>query len=117
MTRRAEHVYTDQAAIERINQHVAMLCEDAHVAVRLDDGSELRGIVAARPMTQQFFDPSGREGLNALVRLEQQALEVPEAAGYRDVWLDRIRQVIRLDPGVNVVHAPQAAGLAPPPGP
>jgi len=98
MTRNAVHVHTDPAEVARIQQHIEQLPNGAHVLLQMEDGSELKGIVAARPMAQVFFGPDGNEGTNAVVRLEQPALYHPEAAGWRDVWVDRIRAVKRLDP-------------------
>ncbi|MGH8075206.1 MAG: DUF3247 family protein [Lysobacter sp.] len=99
MTRNAEHVYTGADDLERIRQHIEQLPNGAHVRLRLQDGGELEGIVAARPIAQLFFGPDGNEGTNAVVRLEQPALPRPEEAGWRDLWVDRIRSIERLDPG------------------
>ncbi len=99
MTRNAEHVYTEADDLERIRQLVEQLPNGAHVRLRLQDGAELEGIVAARPIAQLFFGPDGSEGTNAVVRLEQRALSDPEGAGWRDLWVDRIRGIERLDPG------------------
>ena len=98
MTRNAERVHTDPAAIAAIQRTIELLPNGAHVVLGMEDGSEVSGIVAARPIAQVFFDPDGREGTNAVVRIEQPALEHPEAAGWRDLWVDRIREVRRLDP-------------------
>lgn len=93
----ADTVYTAQVDIDRIQTLIVMLDNDDRVALRLDDGRELRGIVAHKPTIQQFFDRSGREGSNATVRLDQPALENPEAAGWIDVFLDRVVEVRHLD--------------------
>lgn len=98
MTRNAEHVYTEAADLERIREHIEQLPNGAHVQLQLQDGSALEGIVAARPIAQLFFGPDGNEGTNAVLRLEQPAMAAPEAAGWRDVWVDRILTVRRLDP-------------------
>jgi hypothetical protein len=98
MTRNALRVHTDAAEIARLRQLIEQLADDARVTLRLEDGSELTGIVAARPMTQVFFDAQGREGTNATVRIEQPALDRPESAGWQDVWVDSIVEVKRLDP-------------------
>ena len=98
MTRNAEHVYTEAADLERIREHIEQLPNGAHVQLQLQDGSALEGIVAARPIAQLFFGPDGNEGTNAVLRLEQPALDQPESAGWRDVWVDRIQTVRRLDP-------------------
>ena len=99
MTRNAEHVYTDDADLDRIREHIEQLPNGAHVRLQLQDGHTIEGIVAARPIAQLFFGPDGNEGTNAVLRLEQPALSDPEAAGWRDLWVDRIRSITRLDPG------------------
>lgn len=92
----ADTVYTRQADIDRLQALVVDLDNDDRVALTLDDGRELRGIVAHKATIQQFFDRSGREGSNATVRLEQPALEAPDAAGWIDVYLDRVVSVRHL---------------------
>jgi hypothetical protein len=93
----ADTVYTRQVDIDRIQALIIALNNDDHVALTLDDGRVLRGIVAYKPTIQQFFDRSGREGSNATVRLDQPALEAPEQAGWIDVFLDRVVSVRHLD--------------------
>jgi len=92
MGQRAEHVYTEQRDIARIEAWVGQLDDEERVAVRLADGTRIDGVVAARPTVQVFMDESGNEGMNALVRIDDAA--VPEQAHY--VWLDRIVDVRRL---------------------
>ncbi len=93
----ADTVYTAQVDIDRIQALIVQLDNDDHVALRLDDGRELRGIVAHKPTIQQFFDRGGREGSNATVRLDEPALEQPDTAGWIDVFLDRVVEVRHLD--------------------
>lgn len=93
----ADAVYTRQEDIDRIQALILELHNDARVALTLDDGTELRGIVAFKPSIQQFFDRNGREGSNAIVRLDQPALEAPEKAGWIDVFLDRVVALRHLD--------------------
>jgi hypothetical protein len=83
-------VYTAQADIDRIQALVVELDNDAHVALRLDDGREIRGIVTRKPTIQQFVDRSGHEGSNAIVRLVQPQLEQPEQAGWIDIFLGQV---------------------------
>lgn len=95
----APQVYTRSSDIERLRLQVADLDNGAHVELELDDGRHLTGIVAARPTLLTFFDPAGKEGTNASVRLENPALEAPDATpGPFDVWLDRVVRIRRLDP-------------------
>ena len=98
MTRNAERVHTDPGGIAALQRLIEQLPNGARVVLAMEDGSELTGIVAARPIAQLFFGPAGNEGMNAVVRIEQPALEHPETAGWLDVWVDRIREVRRLDP-------------------
>lgn len=93
----ADTVYTSQVDIDRIQALIVELYNGAHVALRMDDGSELRGIVAHKPTIQQFYDRQGREGSNATVRLEQPGLEAPMEAGWIDLFLDRVVGVRHLD--------------------
>ncbi|HEU4774802.1 MAG TPA: DUF3247 family protein [Lysobacter sp.] len=98
MTRNAERVHTDPAEIARIQQQIEQLPNGAHVSLRMEDGSQVDGIVAARPVAQVFFGPDGEEGTNAVLRLEQPAMYHPETARVHDVWVDRILAIKRLDP-------------------
>jgi len=86
MGQRAERVYTEQRDIARIESWAEQLEDEAHVEVRLADGAMVDGYVTARPTVQVFRDEGGREGLNALVRIDDAA--EPEQAHY--LWLDRI---------------------------
>lgn len=93
----AQHVYTDQADIDRLQAMIPELPNGQPVALAMRDGTRLAGIVAVRPTIQQFFGPDGQEGSNALVRLEQPALVRPEAAGWVDVFLDEIVGIRHLE--------------------
>lgn len=95
--RTAPRVYTDQADIDRLQAMIVELPNDRRVRVTLHDGRVFTGIVAARPMTMQFYDPDGREGTNGTVRLEQPALEQPEQARWVDLFLDQIAEIRPLD--------------------
>src|SRR3546814_10172189 len=86
MTQFAEHVYTAQHDIARIESWAGQLEDEARVEILLADGARVEGFVAARPTTQVFRDGEGREGMNAMVRIDDQAN--PEHAHY--LWLDRI---------------------------
>ena len=98
MARIAKHIYTEQGDIARIEATIMQLSDGDRVELLLADGELLRGTVAMRPSVQVFLDGDGHEGINAMVRLEQPALELPEAAGWRDVWIDTIREVRHLNP-------------------
>lgn len=102
MTRSADRILTDPGQIERLQARIAELPNGAHVELELDDGSQASGIVAARPVAQLFYGPDGDQGTNAVVRLEDPAMDAPERAGWRDLWVDRITRVRRLDPARHV---------------
>jgi hypothetical protein len=93
----APRVYTEQADIDRLQSLIPELSNDRRVEVRLVDGRVFSGIVAARPMTTQFFDADGQEGTNGVVRLEQPALDHPEDAHRVDLFLDQIESIRPLD--------------------
>ena len=95
--RTAPRVYTAQPDIDRLQSMIFALPNDRHVEITLDDGRVFTGIVSGRPMTMQFFDPDGREGTNGTVRLEQPALEHPDAARWVDLFLDQIVDIRPLD--------------------
>ena len=97
MSRVADRVYSDAADIARLEAIALQLSQDLRVAVTLDDGTQLRGVVTATPTMQVFFDPQGREGLNALVRIEG-SFDKRQlgSSGDHYVWLDRIRAVTHL---------------------
>lgn len=94
----APEVFLHADEIARLHALVDALRSGAHVELHLADGDVLRGIVSDHAEIMVFFDPDGREGTNGTVRLEQPAMEDPEAAGWRDVWLGEIVSVRRLDP-------------------
>ncbi|MBB1061509.1 DUF3247 family protein [Marilutibacter spongiae] len=96
MGRFAERIHTDRADIDRLEARLLELPNDARVALRLDDGSELLGTVAARASLQLFEDREGNEGMNAIVRLEDVVLDGSTRAAVQDLWLDRIVAVRRI---------------------
>jgi hypothetical protein len=97
MARVAPRVHTDQATIARLEAIGRELIESRHVRVRLIDDNVIDGIVEMTPSIQVFFDPDGREGMNAVLRLEAFLDDGrPHAGGIHDVWLDEIEQVTRL---------------------
>lgn len=91
MTQFAEQVYTEQRDIARIESWAEQLQDEAMVAVRLADGGRVEGVVTARPTIQVFRDGDGREGLNAMVRIDDAG--DPTCAHY--LWLDRIVDIRR----------------------
>jgi hypothetical protein len=92
VSRIAGRVYSDAADLARFEAIALQLPQDARVAVTLDDGSVVQGIVTATPTLQMFFDPQDNEGLNGVVRIEG----FPTGSGDHYVWLDRIQSVTSL---------------------
>lgn len=99
MSRDCERVYTDQSDIDRLEHYVRVLIDGTSVALHLDDGSVVSGIVSMQPSVQVFVDGHVQEGLNGLVRLSMPAMYDPQLPGFRDVWLGSIQEVRILDPG------------------
>ena len=98
MTRNAIRVHRDPAAIARLESLIEALPNGVRVALTLEDGSELRCLVAARPILQVFFDPAGEEGSNAVVRVEPLTDDPFELTSPHDLWLDSIVAVRDLVP-------------------
>lgn len=114
MARVAPRVHVDDAEIARLESIALQLSQDERVQITLEDGSRMVGMVSATPTMQAFFDPHGREGMNALVRLEAFLDDGrSHPGGSRDFWLDEIRDVTRLpspsppEPS-NALHDPNA---------
>lgn len=106
MTRNANRVYSDPAAVARLESLIAALPNGARVELGLDDGSTLRGTVAARPILQLFFGPDGDEGSNAVVRLEPIGDDPFDTSRPpRDLWLDSIARIRDLGPATPEGHA------------
>lgn len=94
MSRVADRVCTSDEDIARLEELVTLLPDEARVELVLEDGTSITGAVAVRPTVQTFLDPGGREGINGLLRIDDAA----DPARLHWVWLDRIREVHRLDP-------------------
>ncbi len=98
MARIADRVHTDADRIARLEDTIKDLAIGDRVSLLMDDGEVVQGIVAVKPTVQVFFDHAGREGSNAVVRIEDPAMEHPESAGRRDLWVDAIREVRHHNP-------------------
>lgn len=98
MTSHASRVHRDPAAIERLQSLIAALPDGARVALKLEDGSELHCRVAARPLMQVFVDAHGKEGSNAVVRVEPLTADPFESAPPQDLWLDSIVAIRDIGP-------------------
>ncbi len=91
MARVATRACTHQTDLARLEAAVLQPRQDERVQVTLRDGTQQTGIVSAVPVMQAFFDPRGREGMNALLKLDCHD-------GDQDctLWLDEIASITRL---------------------
>lgn len=92
MTKTVERVHHDPVEIARIESLVVELDDASLVEVTTQDGTRHRGIVTARPTVQTFRDADGNEGVNSLLRLDDQ----DQPGESHLVWLDRIVDVRHL---------------------
>lgn len=92
MTAIAERVHTRQDEIALIESRIVELPDEAIVEITLDDGRKLKGLVTTRPTIQTFRDAEGREGVNALLRLDD--LEQPGHS--HQVWLDQVSEIFHM---------------------
>jgi hypothetical protein len=88
----AQHVYTDQASIRKLESLIDQLPAHGHVVLVMQDGCSCDGVVSARPNMQMFHDADEHEGINARVQLQRP--DVPEWS--RRVWLDQVARVEHL---------------------
>lgn len=87
-------MHVDPAALARLEAVALLLPQDSRVEIGLDDGSRLRGMVSMTPTVQAFFDPEGREGMNAVARIECESGDSATASGdSRYLWLDCVESV------------------------
>jgi hypothetical protein len=97
MARVAPRVYLAAGDIARLEAIATQLPQDARVRVSLEDGRQLAGMVSATPTVLVFYDAVGREGMNAVLRIES-FLDDGRAHGGGDhyLWLDQVEAVERL---------------------
>ncbi|MBX9403168.1 DUF3247 family protein [Lysobacter sp. BMK333-48F3] len=89
MTQLADRVVTDSADIARLTRLIERLPDEGLVELVLVDGSRRSGVVTTRPSLQTFLDPSGREGINAILRFDD--LRIENRSCY--LWLDEILEI------------------------
>lgn len=93
MSQRSEHVYTDAAGIAWLQELVIKLPNNARVRLDCKDGTQRTGTVTLRPTTQVFRGPDNVDGLNGVLRFEDDAKPGVE----QHIWLDNIVAVRKLD--------------------
>ena len=115
MSRVAPRVHVQADDVARLEAMGVQLHENERVRVELDDGRIVEGIVELTPSMLVFFDPDGREGMNATVRLAPWLDDGrPHPDGRLNIWLDEIRTVTRLpnpsppEPSARVPPDPNA---------
>ena len=115
MSRVAPRVHVQAGDIARLEAMSGQLHENERVRVELDDGRIVEGIVELTPSMLVFFDPDGREGMNATVRLAPWLDDGrPHPDGRLNIWIDEIRAVTRLpspsppDPSLRIPPDPNA---------
>lgn len=89
MAQRAERVHTRQPDIERLSSLCDALEEEEHVTVTLANGNIVSGVLLVKPGLQTFIDPTGKEGMNAVLKLDN----IGGMGVTRYFWLDDIRDV------------------------
>jgi len=93
MAQRADRVHTRQQDIERLSSLCDALQQEARVTVTLANGASVAGVVLAKPGLQTFIDHEGREGVNAVLKLDN----IGGMGVVRYFWLDDV---------VDVSHRP-----------
>ena len=92
MSNIAERVHTDQGEIALIESRIMELNDAVAVELSLSDGRKLQGVVTVRPSVQTFRDADGREGINALLRLD----DLHEPGKTHHIWLEQVTDILRL---------------------
>jgi len=93
MSNIAERVHTDQGEIALIESRIMQLNDAVAVELGLSDGRKLQGVVTVRPSVQTFRDADGREGINALLRLD----DLHEPGKTHHIWLDQVADIFPLN--------------------
>jgi hypothetical protein len=89
MAQHAERVHTRQQDIDRLSSLCNALDEEARVTVTLASGTTVSGVVLAKPGLQTFVDHEGREGMNAVLKLDN----IGGMGVVRYFWLDDVVDV------------------------
>lgn len=88
MTKLADRVYRDPADLRRLTALVEQLPDEGLVDLQLIDGSWRAAVVTTRPSLQTFLDRDGREGINAVLRIDD-----PRTGRSDYLWIDELAQV------------------------
>jgi hypothetical protein len=93
MSKYAPNVFSDPVDVARLEALVGQLPGNARVSIVEFDGTTSTGVVAVVPSMQTFRDAAEQEGLNGVVRIQDD--DLPD--GFRVIWLDSIKRVIQHD--------------------
>ncbi|UXI69883.1 DUF3247 family protein [Tahibacter amnicola] len=91
MAKYCDHVYSSPQDVAWLEGLIQQLPGGEHVRVTCRDGRIVTGIVSEPPILQVAEQPDGREGSNALLRLERAGGATLD--GICDIWLDTITRV------------------------
>jgi len=92
MSQTPPRLHTSRDDLDRIEQCIAELDDEARVRVTLDSGARIDGVVSARPTLEVFRDADGSEGHNARLRLDD--LAAPDVPHF--LWVGEIVGIERL---------------------
>ena len=92
MSQTPPRLHTSRADLDRIEQRIAELDDEARVRVTLTNGARIDGVVSARPTLEVFRDTDGSEGHDARLRLDD--LAAPDVPHF--VWVGEITGIERL---------------------
>lgn len=92
MSQTPPRIHTHRADLERMEQRIHLLDDEARVRVTLEGGACIEGVVSARPTLETFRDAAGNEGHNARLRLDD--LAAPDVPHF--IWVGDILSIERI---------------------
>lgn len=90
--------YVTPDEVTWVQDQIAALPANAHVALHLHDGRRLVGVMMDRAQLQDVIDQDGREGINALLRFNVRGADPFEGGTGVTLWLHEVRAVEHLGP-------------------
>ncbi|KLJ01977.1 DUF3247 family protein [Luteimonas sp. FCS-9] len=92
MSQTPPRIHVERAELDALERSIRLLDDEAIVQVTIADGTQVEGVVSARPALEVFRTADGAEGHNALLRLDD--LEDPAVPHY--VWVGEITAIDRI---------------------
>ncbi|MEN5061984.1 DUF3247 family protein [Luteimonas sp. TWI1416] len=86
MSQTPPRIHIERTEIDALERNIRLLDDEAIVKVTLADGTQIEGVVSARPTLEIFRTADGDEGHNARLRLDD--LEDPTVPHF--VWVGDI---------------------------